>query len=72
LLKTPITAVKLDGFILLMKGSSSTARSPFPSIFFGLSVTIKAAKPDCVLPIRDNGSLYKDQSSGKLIDMKNN
>jgi hypothetical protein len=32
--------------------------------FFGLGVTIKAAKPDCVLPIGDNGSLYKNCSSG--------
>jgi hypothetical protein len=71
LLKTPITAVVLDGFLSLMKGSSSTARLPFPSIFFGLGVTIEAAKPDCVLPIVDNGSLYKNRSSGNLIFMKN-
>jgi hypothetical protein len=54
-----------------MKGLSSTAWSPFPSVFFGLGVTIKAAKPDCVLPIGDDGSLYKNCSSGKLIIMKN-
>jgi hypothetical protein len=71
LLKTPITAVVLDGFLSLMKGSSSTAQLPFPSIFFGLGVRIKAAKPDCVLPIGDDGSSYKNCSSGELIVMKN-
>jgi hypothetical protein len=71
LLKTPITAVMLDGFLLSMKGSLSTARSLFPSVFFGLGVTIEAAKPDCVLPIGDDGSLYKDCASGNLIIMKN-
>ncbi len=71
LLKTPITAVVLDGFLLSMKGSSSTARSPFPSVFFGLGVTIEAAKPNCVLPIGDDGASYKNRSSGKLIVMKN-
>jgi hypothetical protein len=35
-------------------------------------VTNEAAKPDCVLPIGDNGSLYKDCSFGKLIVMKIN
>ncbi len=39
--------------------------------FFGLGVTIKAAMPNCVLPIADDGSLYKNCSSGKLIIMKN-
>jgi hypothetical protein len=71
LLKTPITAVVLDGFLSSMKGLSSTAWSPFPSVFFRLGVIIEAAKPDCVLPIGDNGSLYKNRSSGKLIIMKN-
>jgi hypothetical protein len=71
LLKTPITAVVLDGFLLLMKGLSSTAQSPFPSVFFALGVTIKAAKPNCILPIGDDGSSYKNRSSGKLIVMKN-
>jgi hypothetical protein len=71
LLKTPITAVVLDGFLLLMKGLSSTAWLPFQSVFFGLGVTIEAAKPDCVLPIKDDGSLYKNCSSGELIVMKN-
>ncbi len=36
LLKTPITAVVLDGFLSLMKGLSSTARLPFPSLFLDL------------------------------------
>ena len=39
--------------------------------FFGLGVTIEAAKPDCILPIGDNGSLYTNCSSGKLIVMEN-
>jgi hypothetical protein len=38
--------------------------------FFGLGVTNKAAKFDCILPIGDDGSSYKDRSSGKLIVMK--
>ncbi len=37
--------------------------------FFGLVVTNKAAKPDCVLPIGDDGSMYEDRSSGKLMVM---
>ncbi len=41
------------------------------TFFVGLGVIIKAAKPDCVFPIRDDGSLYKNHSSGKLIVMKN-
>jgi hypothetical protein len=68
---TPITAVVRDGFLSLMKGSSLTARSPFPSVFFGLGVTIKAAKPAVILPIGDDGSLYKNCSSGELIVNKN-
>jgi hypothetical protein len=71
LLKTPITAIMLDGFLLSMKGSSLTAWLPFQTVFFGLGVTIKAAKPDCVLPIGDDGSLYKNRSSGELIVVKN-
>jgi hypothetical protein len=71
MLKTPITAVVLDGFLLLMEGSSLTAWSPFPSVLFGLGVTIEAAKPNCVLPIGDDGSSYKNRSSSKLIIMKN-
>ncbi len=54
-----------------MKGLSSAAWSPFPSIFFGLGVTIEAAKPNCVLPMGEDGSLYKNRSSSKLIVMKN-
>ncbi len=69
LFKTPFAAIVLDGFLLSMKDLSSTAWSAFPSGFFGLGVTNKAAKPDCVLPIGDNGSLYDDCSSGELIVM---
>ncbi len=36
-------------------------------LFFGLGVTNDAAKPNCVLPIGDDGSSYDDPSSGKLI-----
>ncbi len=36
-------------------------------LFFGLGVTNDAAKPNCILPIGDNGSSYDDRSSGKLI-----
>ncbi len=32
-------------------------------------MTNKAAKPDCILPIGDDGSMYEDCSSGKLIVM---
>ncbi len=41
-------------------------------IFFGLGVTNNAAKPDCILPTGDEGSLYEDRSSGKLIVIKIN
>jgi hypothetical protein len=61
----------LDGFLSSMKGSSSTAQLPFPSVFFGLGVTIEAAKPDCILLIEDDGSSYKNRSSSELIVMKN-
>ncbi len=39
--------------------------------FFWLGVTNNAAKPNCVVPIGDNGSLYEGCSSGKLIVIKN-
>ncbi len=32
-------------------------------------MTNEAAKPNCVLPIGDNGSMYEDRSSGELIVM---
>ncbi len=32
-------------------------------------MTNKAAKPDCVLPIGDDGSMYEDRLSGELILM---
>ncbi len=41
-------------------------------IFFGLGVTNYAAKPDCVVPIGDDGSLYEGCSSGELIVIKIN
>jgi hypothetical protein len=37
--------------------------------FFGLGATNNAAKPDCIHPTGDNGSLYEGCSSGKLIDI---
>ncbi len=36
-------------------------------LFSGLGVTNNAAKPNCILPIGDDGSSYDDCSSGKLI-----
>ncbi len=45
--------------------------SPSPS-FFGLGVMNNAAKPDCILPIRDAGSLNGGRSSGELIVIKIN
>ncbi len=41
-------------------------------VFFGLDVTNDAAKPDCILPIGDDGSLDKGCPSGKLIVIKIN
>jgi hypothetical protein len=41
-------------------------------IFFGLGVTNNAAKPNCIIPIGDDGSLYEGCSSGKLIVIKIN
>jgi hypothetical protein len=40
--------------------------------FFGLGVMNDAAKPDCILPIGDNGSSNGGLSSGKLIVIKIN
>jgi hypothetical protein len=72
LFKTPFTTVVLDGALLLMKGSSSTNRSPFPSFYFGLGVTNDAAKPNCVVPTGNDGSLYEGCSSSELIVIKIN
>jgi hypothetical protein len=36
-------------------------------IFFGLGVTNNAAKPDCILPVGDDGSSNRGHSSGKFI-----
>ncbi len=41
-------------------------------IFFGLGVTNDAAKPDCIRPTGDDGSLYDGCSSGELIVIKIN
>jgi hypothetical protein len=67
LFETPFATVVLDGFLSLMKGSSSTNWLPFPSFFFGLGVTNDAAKPNCILPTGDDGSLCEGHSSGKFI-----
>ncbi len=40
--------------------------------FFGLGVTNNAAKPDWVVPIEGDGSLYEGHSSGEPIDIKTN
>jgi hypothetical protein len=50
-----------------MKGSSSMNLLPPLSPAFGLGVTKDAAKPDCFLPIGDDGSSNGFYSSGKLI-----
>ena len=63
----PFTAVVLNGFLLFMKGLLSTTRLLFSSFFFKLGVTNNAAKPNCVLPIGEDGSSYDDCSSDKLI-----
>jgi hypothetical protein len=67
LFETPFATIMFDGFLLLMKGLSSTNQSPFPSFFSGLGVTNDAAKPDCILPTGDDGSSYEGRSSGELI-----
>ena len=67
LFETPFATVVLYGFLSLIKGSSLTNRLPFPSFFFGLGVTNDAAKPNCIIPIGDDGSSYEGCSSGKLI-----
>jgi hypothetical protein len=40
--------------------------------FFGLGVMNNAAKPNCILPIGDDGSLYGGCSFGKLIVIRIN
>ncbi len=47
----------LDGYLLSMKDLSLTNCLLFPSFFFGLGVTNDAGKPDCAVPIGDDGSL---------------
>ncbi len=41
-------------------------------VFFGLGVMNNAAKPDCILPIGDDGSSNGGRSSGELIVVKIN
>jgi hypothetical protein len=57
----------LDGFLSSTKGLSSTNWSPSQLFFLGLGVMNNAAKPNCILPIGNNGSLNGGHSSGKLI-----
>ncbi len=57
----------LDGFLSSMKSLSSTKWSPSPLFFFRLGVMNDAAKPDCIPPIGDDGSLNGGRSSGELI-----
>jgi hypothetical protein len=71
LFKTPLSTVMLDGFLSSMKGLSSTNGSSSPWFFFGLGVMNDTAKPDCILPIGDDGSSNGCRSSGELIVIKN-
>jgi hypothetical protein len=41
-------------------------------VFFGLGVVNDAAKPNCILPIGDDGSLNGGRPSGKLVIIKIN
>jgi hypothetical protein len=62
----------LDGFLSSMKGLSSTNWSPSPLFFLGLGVMNDTAKPNCILPIGDDGSSNEGRSSSKLIVIKIN
>jgi hypothetical protein len=62
-----MSALLLQYCLKSMKGLSSTNWSPSPWFFFGLGVMNDAAKPDCILPIGDDGSLNGGRSSSKLI-----
>jgi hypothetical protein len=57
----------LDGFFLLTKGSSSI--NPLPPLLplFRFGVTNDVAKPECILPVGDDGSSNKHSFSSKLI-----
>jgi hypothetical protein len=72
LFKTPLSTIVLDGFLLSMKGLSSINWSPSPWFFFGLGVMNNDAKPDCILPIGEDGSSNGGRSSGELIVIKIN
>jgi hypothetical protein len=67
LFKVFFSTVVLNGFLLLMNGSSLTILSLLLSFFFELGVTKDAAKSNCVLPIGDDGSLNGRCSSSELI-----
>jgi hypothetical protein len=70
--KTPFATIMLDGFLSSIQGSSLTNWLPFALFFVGLGVTNNAAKPDCILPIGDYGSLIEGFLFGKLIIIKIN
>ncbi len=72
LFKTPLSTILLDDFLSSMKGLSSTNWSPSPWFFFRLGMMNDAAKPNCILPIGDDGSLNGGPPSGKLIVIKIN
>jgi hypothetical protein len=67
-----MSALLLQYCLKSMKGLSSTNWSPSPWVFFRLGVMYNAAKPNCILPIGDNGSLNGGHSSGKLIAIQIN
>jgi hypothetical protein len=72
LFKTPLSTIVLDGFLLSMKGLSSTNWSASPWFFFGLGVMNNATKLNCIFSIGDNGSLNGGHSSGERIVIKIN
>ncbi len=65
-LSTFLTVV-FDGFLSLIKTSSSMNWVASTIAFFGLGTTKDTAKPECFLPIGGNGSCDGFFSSGDLI-----
>jgi hypothetical protein len=59
--------IVLDGFLSLMKKSSSINWVPAAIAFFGLGTTKDTAKPECFLPLGSNYSCDGFFSSGDLI-----
>ncbi len=60
------------GFLFLRNNLELYSLSPYSQMESQtesqiLGVTNDAAKPNCILPIRDDGSSYDDHSSGELI-----